>query len=279
MYNTTTLRYPTLVTPTWWLHRTDSLACSHTAPLRIIGYPGRTYSPTASPDLHISPDNRLPKADSLASSLAGSLRYSGQSAAQDKLTRLQLHRITLRIFADRLPGHVHAGSRPPTTYSPWQWPAAARTPEQTSQPAPQPSAPSPPPTQTTRSGRRVRFPARFNEGVMWEHPTDIRTALFWTSCKHPTQHFNHTRDSRPIFLEMLKIKRPKWHVIYWRLIAWITWQMHTKFCWKNKVGYLTCNVATVYLITEMNCLWFANQTFIAHNIFFYKEPIATCFGI
>jgi hypothetical protein len=33
-------------------------------------------------------------------------------------------------------------------------------PEQTSQPAPQPN---PPATQNTRSGRRVRFPARFNE--------------------------------------------------------------------------------------------------------------------
>jgi hypothetical protein len=74
------------------------------APFRIIGYPGRTHLPTASLDLHTSSDNRLPKADSLTSSLAGSLRYSGQSAAQDGLTCLQLHRITLRIFTDRLPG-------------------------------------------------------------------------------------------------------------------------------------------------------------------------------
>jgi hypothetical protein len=39
----------------------------------------------------------------------------------------------------------------------------ARAPsEQTSQPAPQLNAPSPSATHTTRSGRRVRFPARFN---------------------------------------------------------------------------------------------------------------------
>jgi len=86
-------------------------------PLQIIGYTERTHSLTASLDLHTSPDNRLPKADSLASSLAGSLRYSGQPAAQDGLTRRQFHRITLRIFDDWLPGHLHASSRPPTTYS------------------------------------------------------------------------------------------------------------------------------------------------------------------
>ena len=39
---------------------------------------------------------------------------------------------------------------------------ARAPPEQTSQPAPQPSAPSPPAAVTTRSGRRVRLPARFN---------------------------------------------------------------------------------------------------------------------
>jgi len=45
------------------------------------------------------------------------------------------------------------------------------------------------------------------------------------------------------------------------------------------VGNVTCNIGTVYLKTGMNCLWFANQTSIKHNISFYKEPIATCFGI
>jgi len=35
-------------------------------------------------------------------------------------------------------------------------------PEQTSQPAPQPSAPSLPAVLTTRSGRRIRLPAQFN---------------------------------------------------------------------------------------------------------------------
>jgi hypothetical protein len=88
-----------------------------TRPLQIIDYPGRTHLPTASLDLHTSPDNRLPEADSLASSLARSLRYSGHSAAQDGLTRQQLHRITLRIFAERLPRHLHASSRSPLTYS------------------------------------------------------------------------------------------------------------------------------------------------------------------
>ena len=53
--------------------------------------------------------------------------------------------------------------------------------EQTTQPATQSSTPSPPATLTTRCGRRVRFPARFNvlapfsaEGVMWKHPTSLR---------------------------------------------------------------------------------------------------------
>jgi len=36
------------------------------------------------------------------------------------------------------------------------------SPEQTLQPAPQPRAPSPPKTQTIRSGRRVRLPVQFN---------------------------------------------------------------------------------------------------------------------
>jgi hypothetical protein len=36
------------------------------------------------------------------------------------------------------------------------------TPEQTTQPAPQPKAPSPPATRTNRSGRRVRFPTRLD---------------------------------------------------------------------------------------------------------------------
>jgi len=39
---------------------------------------------------------------------------------------------------------------------------ARAPPGQTSEPAPQPRARSPPATQTTFSGRRVRFPARFN---------------------------------------------------------------------------------------------------------------------
>jgi hypothetical protein len=51
------------------LHRSDSLVCSHTGPP------------------HISPDNRLPKTDSLACRLARSLRSSGQPAAQDGLPR------------------------------------------------------------------------------------------------------------------------------------------------------------------------------------------------
>jgi hypothetical protein len=58
---------------------------------------------------------------SAVSSLAGSLRFSRQPAAQDGLTRQQLHRITLRIFVNRLPGHLHASSRPSTTYSSWSY--------------------------------------------------------------------------------------------------------------------------------------------------------------
>jgi len=46
------------------LHRTDSLACSHTGLLRASPdnrLPRRTHSSTASPDHHASPDNRLPR--------------------------------------------------------------------------------------------------------------------------------------------------------------------------------------------------------------------------
>jgi hypothetical protein len=53
------------------------------APLRIIGCPRADSLPAVSPDLHTSPDNRLPRADSLDSSLAGPLRNAGQPAAQD----------------------------------------------------------------------------------------------------------------------------------------------------------------------------------------------------
>jgi len=82
------------------LSRTDSLACSLTesprlsgqeaaqdgltrlqpyrisTPLRTRGCPGRTHSPAASPDLHASPDNRLPRTVTLACSSTGSLGAS-----------------------------------------------------------------------------------------------------------------------------------------------------------------------------------------------------------
>ena len=84
--------------------------CRISTPLRTRGCPGRTHSPAALPNLHASPDKRLPRTDSLACSLAGSPRLSGQQAAQNGHTRLQLHRITRRIFADRLPRHPNASS-------------------------------------------------------------------------------------------------------------------------------------------------------------------------
>jgi len=81
-----------------------------------------------------------------------------------------------RIFGDRLPRHPNASSRPPTTHRSWPFrlrgkdPAwhqprdnpsslSSAPPEQTSQPAHQPSSAA---SQTTRSGRRVSLPARFN---------------------------------------------------------------------------------------------------------------------
>ena len=88
--------------------------------LRTTGCPGWTHSPAASPDLHASPDNRLPRTDSPAFSLARSLHNSGQPAAQDGLTRLQLHRNT-GIFTDRLPRHPDASSR---SHGPRTTPAA-----------------------------------------------------------------------------------------------------------------------------------------------------------
>jgi len=42
-------------------------------------------------------------------------RLSGQQAAQDGLTHLQLYQTTLHIFADRLPRHPNVSSRPSTT--------------------------------------------------------------------------------------------------------------------------------------------------------------------
>jgi hypothetical protein len=66
-------------------------------PLRTTGCPGRTHSPAGSPDLHASPDNRLPRMDSLVCSLTGSPLLSGQQAAHDGLTRLQLHRTTAHL--------------------------------------------------------------------------------------------------------------------------------------------------------------------------------------
>ena len=63
---------------------------------------------------HVSPDNRLCRMDSLACSLTGSLRISGQPAVQDGPTRLQLHRTTPCIIASQLPRHPNASSQPPT---------------------------------------------------------------------------------------------------------------------------------------------------------------------
>jgi hypothetical protein len=102
------------------LHSADSLACSHTGPLRAspdnrlptdgltrpqpcriftllrtTGCPGRTHSPAASPDLCAMPDNQLPRTH-----------------------RLQPHR-TLRIFKYRLPRHPNASSRPPGHDASW----------------------------------------------------------------------------------------------------------------------------------------------------------------
>jgi hypothetical protein len=66
--------------------RADSLTHSLTRSSLFSGQQaahGRIHSPTASLDLHASPDNRLSRADSLASSLAGPLRNTRQPAAQD----------------------------------------------------------------------------------------------------------------------------------------------------------------------------------------------------
>ena len=81
------------------LHRTDSLACSHTGPHG------------ASPD-----NNRLPRMDSLPCSLVRSLHNSRQLGAQDRLTCLQLHQTTPRISTDRLLRHPNASSRPPVPH-------------------------------------------------------------------------------------------------------------------------------------------------------------------
>jgi len=119
-----------------------------------------------------SPDNRLHRTDSLACSLAGPLRNSGQPAAQDGLTRRQSHRINLRIFADWLPGHPNAGSRPPTTHRSWSFGFRRTDParhQHHNNPTPQhystpvlSSLPSSPPSPLLR------------RGVMWGHPQHFR---------------------------------------------------------------------------------------------------------
>ena len=83
------------VSPDNRLHRADSLACSHTGPLRG------------------SPDNRLPRKESFACSLAGSPCISGQQAAQDGLTRLQPRRISMPLRTTGCPGRTHLPSASP----------------------------------------------------------------------------------------------------------------------------------------------------------------------
>ena len=58
-----------------WLHRTDSLACSYNGLLRPspdIRLPRQTHSPAPSPDLCATPDNQLPRTDSLTGSFTRS---------------------------------------------------------------------------------------------------------------------------------------------------------------------------------------------------------------
>jgi hypothetical protein len=84
--------------------------------------------------------------------------YSGPQKILSRTTK------TLRIAINGRPVTVSTDRVKPayTMVDPDGRTVTARTPpEQTLQPAPQPRAPSPPTTQTTRSGRRVRFPARF----------------------------------------------------------------------------------------------------------------------
>ena len=71
------------------------------------------HSSTASPDLRASPDNRLPRTDSLACSLAGSPRLHGQLAAQDGLTRPQPRRISAQLRTTTRPGRTHSPAAPP----------------------------------------------------------------------------------------------------------------------------------------------------------------------
>jgi hypothetical protein len=100
------------------LHRTDSLACSHSGPLRaspdnwLPRVDSFAYSLAGSPRLS---GQQAPMVDSLAYSLARSLHNSGQPAVQDGLTSRQLHRIALRTFADQLPRHPNTSSRLPMT--------------------------------------------------------------------------------------------------------------------------------------------------------------------
>jgi hypothetical protein len=91
------------------------------ASLRTTGHAGQTRSPEASLDLCAMPDNQLPRTHSLACSYTG----------------------PLRIFADRLPGHPDASSRPPR-------PKCSTFGRHTGS------------ARHLRSGRHVRFPARFN---------------------------------------------------------------------------------------------------------------------
>ena len=85
--------------------------------------------------------------------------YSGLQmvlARTNKTLQIAINGRPITVSPDRVkPAYIMAESYSRTVN--------ARTPpEQSTQPAPQSSTPSPPTTRTTRSGRRVRFPARFN---------------------------------------------------------------------------------------------------------------------
>jgi hypothetical protein len=83
------------------------------------------------------------------------LQRSSEVLARTKKTmRIAINGLPVTVSTDRVrPAYIMVQPDGRTM-------AARAIAEQTTQPAPQPS---PPATQTTRSGRRVRFPAQFNE--------------------------------------------------------------------------------------------------------------------
>ena len=103
--------------------RTHSFAATPdlSAPLRTRGCPGRTHSSAASSDLHASPDDRLPRTDSLVCSTTGSLCASSPAnypGTQTPVAGRQRHIASDRLAPCRTDPARHRQHNSPTPQNP-----------------------------------------------------------------------------------------------------------------------------------------------------------------